>query len=99
VTVYPSVDAADFWADFKRPLPEIDPVYDRPVIEARVLNEQLDKLPLLDRQCFELLDDLQRIAHLGCELTPEDIGLIRAKLIFLRINLNIPHGVNTPQLD
>jgi hypothetical protein len=99
MTVYRSVDEADVWASFKRPLPETNPSIDHELAEARVQREKLDKLSLMDRQCFELLDDLQRLTPPGCVLGDAEIGSIQAKLSILRINLNIRHGVNTPQLN
>jgi hypothetical protein len=58
---------------------------------------RLAELPLLANQCFDLLDDMQRITNKT--MTPEEVGSIRAKLTILRINLNVHFGVNTPQLD
>ena len=86
MTVHPTVDHADVWAAHKQPKADQDPM------------EQLGQLSLLDRQCFQLLDDLQIICHRGCNLDSAAIGSIQAKLIILRINLNIRHGIDTPQL-
>jgi hypothetical protein len=85
MTVYPSADHADFWAAFKG----------KPEERPTTAND----LPsFVARDCFKLLDDLQRICYHGCSLTNAEIGAIQAKLIVLRINLNAIHGVNTPQL-
>lgn len=89
MTVHPTVDHADFFAAYKRP---------QALPEHQCELERLAQLAHLDRQCFDLLDDLQRICHHGCSLSNADIGAIQAKLIILRINLNVRHGVNTPQL-
>jgi hypothetical protein len=47
-------------------------------------------------QAFDLMDDLQRIVNQP--MGPCEIGSVQAKLIILRINLNVHFGVNTPQL-
>jgi hypothetical protein len=52
-------------------------------------------IPLAARDCFALLDDLQRICYPGVSLTNSDIGSIQAKLTILRINLNVLYGLNT----
>lgn len=103
MTVHPTADHADFWAAYKRPaanpLPELNPAVDHQIRENQCELERLAKLAHLDRQCFEMLDDLQRICHDGVgTLGPAEVGAIQAKLIILRINLNVRHGVNTPQL-
>jgi hypothetical protein len=102
MTVYPTADHADFFAAYKRPavdpMPELNPAIDHQIHQERCELERLAALAHIDRQCFELLNDLQRICHHGCSLSNADIGAIQAKLIILRINLNIRHGVNTPQL-
>lgn len=100
MTVHPTVDHADFFAAYKRPqaLPELNPAIDHHRRQYQCEMERLAQLAHLDRQCFDLLDDLQRICHHGCNLSNADIGAIQAKLIILRINLNVRHGVNTPQL-
>lgn len=103
MTVHPTVDHADFFAAYKQPtidpLPELNPAIDHMIRENQCELERLAQLGHLDRQCFDLLDDLQRICHDGVgTLGPADIGAIQAKLIILRINLNVRHGVNTPQL-
>lgn len=100
MTVHPTVDHADFFAAYKRPqaLPELNPAVDHQIRQQQCELERLAQLAHLDRQCFDLLDDLQRICHHGCSLSNADISSIQAKLIILRINLNVRHGVNTPQL-
>ena len=66
-------------------------------IHARALSRRrLAELPLLVNQCFDLLDDMQRITNKT--MTPEEVGSVQAKLIILRINLNVHFGVNTQQL-
>lgn len=102
MTVHPTADHADVFACYKQvtvdPLPELSPAIDHQVHQERCELERLAALARLDRQCFDLLDDLQRICHDGCVLDNAKIGSIQAKLIILRINLNVRHGVNTPQL-
>lgn len=103
MTVYPTADHADFFAAYKRsavdPLPELSPAIDHQIHQERCELERLAALAHLDRQCFDLLDDLQRICHDGVgTLGPAEVGAVQAKLIILRINLNVRHGVNTPQL-
>lgn len=98
MTVYPTADHADFFASFKQPLPELNPALDAEIASRRIKQERFDELPILVKQCFAHLDDLQRITHDGCVLDDADIGAIQAKLIILRINLNVHHGVDTEQL-
>jgi len=45
-----------------------------------------------------MLDDLQQLTYSGCVLDNDQIGSIQAKLMILRINLNVQYRVNTPQL-
>lgn len=54
-------------------------------------------LPLSIRDSFKILDDLQEICHDGCVLDDAKIGAIQAKLIIIRINLNVHFGVSTEQ--
>jgi len=85
--VHASPDEADFWADYKH--------------QCAAYKDAKTKLlsyPLLVQQMFTLLDDLQQITHNGCVLDAATIGSIQAKLIILRIDLNVHFGVNTPQL-
>jgi hypothetical protein len=98
MTVYPSVDHADFFASHKWPLPELNPAIDAELAAQRRRKEAWSALPLMVKDSFRLLDDLQRITHNGCVLDDADIGAIQAKLIFLRICLNIQNGVDTKQL-
>lgn len=103
MTVYPTADHADVFSCYKQvtvdPLPELNPAIDHQIRENQCELERLAKLAHLDRQCFDLLDDLQRICHDGVgTLGPAEVGAVQAKLIILRINLNVRHGVNTPQL-
>jgi hypothetical protein len=66
-------------------------------IHARALSRRrLAELPMIVGQAFDLLDDMQRITNKT--MTPEEVGSVQAKLIILRINLNVHFGVNTPQL-
>ena len=66
-------------------------------IPARALSRRrLAELPMIVGQAFDLMDDLQRIVNQP--LGPCEIGSVQAKLIILRINLNVHFGVNTPQL-
>ena len=85
MTVYPSADHADFWASYKQ-------------ARKAGLDQESTRTPMLIEDCFRVLDDLQRICHHGCQLDAHDIGSIQAKLIILRINLNVHFGLNTPQL-
>jgi hypothetical protein len=103
MTVYRSADHADVFACYKqkqpiKPLPELDPMLDVMLANQRKQKEALAQLPLMVQDMFRLIDDLQRICHDGCVLDNASIGSIQAKLIMLRINLNVHHGVNTPQL-
>lgn len=88
MTVYASADSADVFASHKV----------RETVAPTARLTRLSELPLIDRQCFTLLDDLQQICHNGVSLSNADIGAIQAKLIILRVNLNIRHNVNTPHL-
>jgi hypothetical protein len=66
-------------------------------IHARALTRRrLAELPMIVGQAFDLMDDLQRIVKQP--MGPCEIGSVQAKLIILRINLNVHFGVNTPQL-
>lgn len=47
------------------------------------------KLGFIQQQCFDLIDDLDRICYHGCVLDNTDIGTIQAKLQVLRIHLNV----------
>jgi len=85
MTVYPSVDHADFWASYKQ-------------AHKAGLDQESTRTPMLIEDCFRVLDDLQRICHDGCQLDAHDIGSIQAKLIILRINLNVHFRRDTPQL-
>jgi hypothetical protein len=102
MTVYPSVDHADFFASHKWPLPELNPAIDAELAAElaaqRQRKEAWSALPLMVKDSFRLLDDLQRITHDGCALDDADIGAIQAKLILLRICLNIQNGVDTEQI-
>lgn len=89
MTVHPSADHADIWASFKHGAhgnttsTQTAPVIDR------------DPLSPIKRQCFDLLDDLDRICYHGCVLDNADIGAIQAKLQILRINLNVHWQADT----
>jgi hypothetical protein len=66
-------------------------------IHARAISRRrLAELPMIVGQAFDLLDDMQQITNKT--MTPEEVGSVQAKLIILRINLNVHFGVNTPQL-
>jgi hypothetical protein len=103
MTVYRSADHADVFACYKQqqsvtPLPELDPALDVRIAASRMQAEAFKGQPLIVKDMFKLIDDLQRICKDGCVLDNASIGSIQAKLIMLRINLNVHHGVNTPQL-
>lgn len=66
-------------------------------IHVRALSRRkLAELPMIVGQAFDLMDDLQRIVNQP--MGPCEIGTVQAKLIILRINLNVHFGVNNPQL-
>jgi hypothetical protein len=100
--VYPSADQADVFSCYKQqpitPLPELDPALAAQIRINREKWEAFEELPRIVRDTFKLVDDLQRICHDGCVLDNESIGSIQAKLILLRICLNIHHGVSTDQI-
>jgi hypothetical protein len=103
MSVYPSADNADVFACYKqkqpvKPLPELDPALAAQIRINREEREAFDGLPRIVRDTFKLVDDLQRICHDGCALDNDAIGSIQAKLIILRICLNIHHGVSTDQI-
>lgn len=98
MSVYPSVESADVFASHKpsaTPLPELNPRLDHVIAEHRHQQASIEQLPHLAKSSFELLDDLQRICYSGCTLDDESIGSIQAKLIILRINLNVLFKVHT----
>ena len=80
------------------PLPELNPALEAQIRINREKQEAFEKLPRIVGDTFKLVDDLQRICHDGCVLDNESIGSIQAKLIILRICLNIHHGVSTDQI-
>jgi hypothetical protein len=103
MSVYPSADNADVFACYKQkaditPLPELDPALAAQIRINREKREAFAGLPRIVRDTFSLVDDLQRICHDGCVLDNDAIGSIQAKLIILRICLNIHHGVSTDQI-
>jgi hypothetical protein len=85
MTVYRSVDEADFWASYKQ-------------AKRAAQDQEINRTPMIIEDCFKVLDDLQRICHDGCQLDAHDIGSIQAKLTILRINLNVHFHRDTPQL-
>jgi hypothetical protein len=103
MSVYPSADNADVFACYKqkqpiKPLPELDPALTAQIKINREKRESFDELSSIVKDTFRLVDDLQRICHDGCVLDNDTIGSIQAKLIILRICLNIHHGVSTDQI-
>jgi hypothetical protein len=103
MTVYRSADHADVFACYKQqpvitPLPELSPALEAKIAATRKEAEAFEGQPLIVKDMFRLVDDLQRICKDGCVLDTASIGSIQAKLIMLRINLNVHHGVNTAQL-
>jgi hypothetical protein len=103
MTVYRSADHADVFACYKQqqpitPLPELSPALEAKIVATRREAEAFEGQPLIVKDMFGLVDDLQRICKDGCVLDNNSIGSIQAKLIILRINLNVHHGLNTPQL-
>jgi hypothetical protein len=99
MTVHSSADAANLWNSptFKERM-KAYATLEHEIHCSKVNREKMLALPLMVKDCFRLLDDLQRICHSGCKLDDADIGSIQAKLILLRINLNVHHGVSTEQL-
>lgn len=89
MTVYPSADHADIWASFKHGAHDnTTSTQTAPVIDRGPLSP-------IERQCFDLIDDLDRICYQGCVLYNADIGTIQAKLQILRLNLNAQLATDT----
>ena len=91
MTVYPSADDCDFWAEYKRNSKEAQDTF---------YTVKKDELSGSINDAYYMLDGIQQILKQeGLNPSPEAIGSILGKLTFLRICLNVHFRCQTADIN